>query len=151
MQAALHLGLLYLGSALVLLAYSILYGLTVKESHWLATITSTAIIILDWNIGACLYGFQLLKSPFIALILAGVSRVLLICFGVHYWYLGHCTSYVVVASVLLCAVVSRHLSTQIHQWREEMLCTVLLFALEMVSAEKIIVVLLVLPRVVDPV
>ncbi|VFQ77346.1 unnamed protein product [Cuscuta campestris] len=109
-RRALHLGLLYLGSVLVLLAYSILYGLTAKESHWLATITSTAIIILDWNIGACLYGFQLLKSPVIALILAGVSRVLLICFGVHYWYLGHCTSYVVVASVLLCAVVSRHLS-----------------------------------------
>nr|GMD14906.1 calpain-type cysteine protease DEK1 [Ipomoea batatas] len=109
-RRALHLGLLYLGSLLVLLVYSILYGLTAKESHWLGAITSAAIIILDWNIGACLYGFQLLKNRVVALFVAGASRVFLICFGVHYWYLGHCTSYAVVATVLLGAAVSRHLS-----------------------------------------
>ncbi|KAL9256146.1 Calpain-type cysteine protease DEK1-like protein [Drosera capensis] len=38
-----HLGTLYLGSILVLLVYSILYGLTAKESRWLATITSAAV------------------------------------------------------------------------------------------------------------
>ncbi|PHT49473.1 Calpain-type cysteine protease DEK1 [Capsicum baccatum] len=52
---ALHLGLLYVGSLVVLLVYSILYGLTAK-------------------------------------------------------YFGHCISYVVVASVLLGAAISRHLS-----------------------------------------
>lgn len=41
-----HLGLLYLGSLLVLLVYSILYGLTAKEAHWLGSITSAAVIIL---------------------------------------------------------------------------------------------------------
>ncbi|KAI3461898.1 hypothetical protein Pfo_018561 [Paulownia fortunei] len=107
---ALHLGLLYLGSLLVLLVYSILYGLTAKESHWLGAITSAAVIILDWNVGTCLYGFKLLKSRVAALFVAGTSRVFLICFGVHYWYLGHCLSYAVVASVLLGAAVSRHLS-----------------------------------------
>lgn len=35
--------------------------------------------------GACLYGFQLLKSRVAALFIAGTSRVFLICFGVHYW------------------------------------------------------------------
>ncbi|PHT61176.1 hypothetical protein T459_34968 [Capsicum annuum] len=40
----------------------------------------------------------------------GTSRVFLIYFGVHYWYFGHCISYAVVASVLLGAAVSRHLS-----------------------------------------
>lgn len=35
--------------------------------------------------GACLYGFQLLKSRIAALFVAGTSRVFLICFGVHYW------------------------------------------------------------------
>lgn len=105
-----HLGLLYLGSLLVLLVYSILYGQTAMEAQWLGAITSAAVIILDWNMGACLYGFQLLKSRVVALFVAGLSRVFLICFGVHYWYLGHCISYAVVASVLLGAVVSRHLS-----------------------------------------
>ncbi|PSR95355.1 Calpain-type cysteine protease [Actinidia chinensis var. chinensis] len=105
-----HLGLLYLGSLVVLFVYSILYGLTAKESRWLGTITSAAVIILDWNMGACLYAFQLLKSRVAALFVAGTSRVFLICFGVHYWYLGHCVSYAVVASVLLGAAVSRHLS-----------------------------------------
>ncbi|GFP92459.1 calpain-type cysteine protease dek1 [Phtheirospermum japonicum] len=107
---ALHLGLLYFGSLLVLLVYSILYGLTAKESHWLGAITSAAVIILDWNVGTCLYGFKLLKSRVAALFVAGASRVFLICFGVHYWFLGHCISYAIVASVLLGAAVSRHLS-----------------------------------------
>lgn len=105
-----HIGLLYLGSLLVLLVYSILYGLTAKEAHWLGAITSAAVIILDWNMGACLFGFDLLESREIALFVAGTSRIFLICFGVHYWYLGHCISYVIVASVLLGAAVSRRLS-----------------------------------------
>ncbi|KAL1803034.1 calpain-type cysteine protease DEK1 isoform X1 [Daucus carota subsp. sativus] len=109
-RRALHLGLLYCGSLLVLVVYSILYGLTAKKSQWLGAITSAAVIILDWNMGACLYGFQLLQSRVAALFVAGASRVFLICFGVHYWYLGHCVSYAVVASVLLGAAVSRHLS-----------------------------------------
>lgn len=41
-----HLGLLYFGSLLVLLVYSLLYGLTAKESPWLGAITSAAVIIL---------------------------------------------------------------------------------------------------------
>ncbi|XP_022987996.1 calpain-type cysteine protease DEK1-like [Cucurbita maxima] len=105
-----HLGLLYVGSVVVLVGYSILYGLTAKEARWLGATTSAAVIILDWNIGACLYGFQLLKSGVLALFVAGMSRVFLICFGVNYWYLGHCISYAVVASVLLGAAVMRHLS-----------------------------------------
>ncbi|PON98045.1 Peptidase C2, calpain family [Trema orientale] len=105
-----HLGLLYLGSLFVLLVYSILYGLTAKEARWLGATTSAAVIILDWNMGACLYGFQLLQSRVVALFVAGTSRVFLICFGVHYWFLGHCISYAVVASVLLGAAVSRHFS-----------------------------------------
>ncbi|KAL5708598.1 Calpain-type cysteine protease dek1 [Ranunculus cassubicifolius] len=107
---ALHLGLLYSGSLVTLLVYSILYGLTSKEAHWLGAITSGAVIVLDWNIGACVFGFELLKSRVVALVVAGISRVFLICFGVHYWYLGHCISYAVVASVLLGAAVCRHLS-----------------------------------------
>ncbi|XP_024032017.1 calpain-type cysteine protease DEK1 isoform X2 [Morus notabilis] len=105
-----HLLLLYLGSLLVLLVYSILYGLTAEEERWLGATTSVAVIILDWNMGACLYGFQLLHSRVVALFVAGTSRVFLICFGVHYWYLGHCVSYAVVASVLSGAFVSRHFS-----------------------------------------
>ncbi|PKA55512.1 hypothetical protein AXF42_Ash006714 [Apostasia shenzhenica] len=108
-RRALHLALLYLGSLLVLLAYSILYGLTAKEAHWLGAITSAAVVVLDWNMGACLLGFKLLRSRFVVLFVAGTSRIFLICFGVHYWYLGHCVSYVVVASVLLCAAVSHRL------------------------------------------
>ncbi|KAH1250922.1 Calpain-type cysteine protease DEK1 [Glycine max] len=99
-RRASHLVLLYLGSLCVLLVYSILYGLTAKEENWLGAITSVAVIILDWNLGACLYGFQLLDSRVAALFIAGTSRV----------YLGHCISYAVMASVLLGAAVSRHLS-----------------------------------------
>ncbi|CAM8889204.1 unnamed protein product [Rhodiola kirilowii] len=105
-----HLGLLYLGSVLVLLVYSILYGFTAKEAPWLGALTSSAVIILDWNMGACLYGFHLLKSRVVALFVAGISRIFLISFGIHYWYLGHCLSYAVVASVLLGAAVLRYIS-----------------------------------------
>ncbi|ERN17768.1 calpain-type cysteine protease DEK1 [Amborella trichopoda] len=105
-----HLGLLYIGSLVVLVVYSVLYGLTAKEARWLGATTSAAVIVLDWNMGACLFGFDLLKSRVTALFVAGTSRIFLICFGVQYWYLGHCISYVVVASVLLGAAVSRHFS-----------------------------------------
>ncbi|XVF04511.1 hypothetical protein REPUB_Repub05bG0089300 [Reevesia pubescens] len=99
-----------LAPLLFFLSTLILYGLTAKDAHWLGAITSAAVIILDWSTGACLYGFQLLKSRVAALFVAGTSRFFLIFFGVHYWYLGHCISYAVVASVLLGAAVSRHFS-----------------------------------------
>ncbi|KAL1327944.1 calpain-type cysteine protease DEK1 isoform X2 [Arachis hypogaea] len=111
-RRASHLVLLYVGSLFVLLVYSILYGLTAKEANWLGAVTSVAVIILDWNLGACMYGFQLLDSRVAALFIAGTSRVFLICFGVQYWYIGHCISYAVMATVLLGAVVSRHLSVK---------------------------------------
>lgn len=107
---ATHLVLLYVGSLVVLTVYSILYGLTAEEERWLGATTSVAVIILDWNMGACLYGFKLLQSSVAALFVAGTSRVFLICFGVHYWFLGHCISYIIVASVLSGAFVSRHFS-----------------------------------------
>ncbi|EFJ08518.1 hypothetical protein SELMODRAFT_236021 [Selaginella moellendorffii] len=105
-----HLALLYSGSIVVLVAYSILYALTAQKVRWLGGVTSAAVIILDANVGACLFGFQLLKSRVVALFVAGIYRVFLICFGVHLWYLGHCVSYAVVACVLLGAAVCRHLS-----------------------------------------
>ncbi|PHT74945.1 Aspartate carbamoyltransferase, chloroplastic [Capsicum annuum] len=43
---ALHLGLLYVGSLVVLRMYSILYGLIAKESNGLGATTSVALIIL---------------------------------------------------------------------------------------------------------
>ncbi|PHT29553.1 Calpain-type cysteine protease ADL1 [Capsicum baccatum] len=97
----LHLGLLYVGSLVVLLVYSILYSLTANESFWLRATTSAAVIILGWNLGSCLYGFTLLKSRVVILFVADTSWVFLICFGVHYWYFGQCISYAVVVSVLL--------------------------------------------------
>ncbi|KAJ3692452.1 hypothetical protein LUZ60_012802 [Juncus effusus] len=106
----LHLGLLYLGSLAVLVMYSVLYGLTAKESKWLATITSVAVVVLDWNMGLCLFKFELLKSRVVAISVAGASRIFLICFGEHYWYLGHCISYAFVASVLSAVAISLKLS-----------------------------------------
>lgn len=41
-----HLGILYLGSLVVLFVYSILYGRTAMEAKWLGAITSAAVIIL---------------------------------------------------------------------------------------------------------
>lgn len=41
-----HLGLLYISSLLVLVGYSILYGLTSKEARWLGALTSVAVVIL---------------------------------------------------------------------------------------------------------
>lgn len=105
-----RLAQLYQASVVVLAAYSVLYGLTAREARWLGGVTSAAVIILDMNIGACLFGFKLLKSRIAALLVAGSYRMILICFGVHFWYLGHCVGYSVVASVLLGAVVVRHVS-----------------------------------------
>lgn len=47
-----HLGLLYLGSLVVLFVYSVLYGVTAKEGRWLGTITSAAVIILGMSLAA---------------------------------------------------------------------------------------------------
>lgn len=52
----------------------------------MVTVTLTFVFLLDWNVGTCLYGFKLLKSRVAALFVAGASRVFLICFGVHYWF-----------------------------------------------------------------
>ncbi|KAA3456544.1 calpain-type cysteine protease DEK1-like isoform X2 [Gossypium australe] len=90
-----HLGLLYLGSLVVLLVYSILYGLTAKDAHWLGAITSAAIG--TWEL-ACM-GFSFLKVVLLHFLLLELHG-----------YLGHCISYAVVASVLLGAAVSRHFS-----------------------------------------
>ncbi|XP_074565064.1 calpain-type cysteine protease ADL1-like [Curcuma longa] len=106
---ALHLGLLYIGSLVVLVVYTVLYGLTAKEARWLGAVTSVAVLVLDWNMGVCLFAFEIVRSRILALTVAGISRIFLICFGVHYWYLGHCISYAFVASVLLGAAVSRRL------------------------------------------
>lgn len=109
----LRLVLLYMSSLIILIMYSVLYGLTAKESKWLGAITSIAVIVLgkvfscvnisflecsillilsllllflsDWNMGLCLFKFELLKSRVVALFVAGTSRVFLICFGVNYW------------------------------------------------------------------
>ncbi|KAG6476656.1 hypothetical protein ZIOFF_065901 [Zingiber officinale] len=108
-STALHLGLLYLGSLVVLVVYTVLYGLTAKEARWLGAVTSVAVLVLDWNMGVCLFAFEIVRSRIVALVVAGISRIFLICFGVHYWYLGHCISYAFVASVLLGAAVSHRL------------------------------------------
>jgi len=42
----LHLGLLYVCSLLVLVVYSISYGLTSKEARWLGALSSVAVVIL---------------------------------------------------------------------------------------------------------
>lgn len=42
----LRLGLLYMSSLIILIMYSVLYGLTAKESKWLGAITSIAVIVL---------------------------------------------------------------------------------------------------------
>ncbi|KAM3306469.1 hypothetical protein P3S67_013339 [Capsicum chacoense] len=47
-------------------------------------------ISCHWNLGACLYGFKLLKSRVVVLYVACTSRAFLIYFGVHYWYFGQC-------------------------------------------------------------
>lgn len=51
----------------------------------LTAISFQMFIETDWNMGACLFGFELLKSRIVALFVAGMSRIFLICFGVHYW------------------------------------------------------------------
>jgi hypothetical protein len=41
-----HLGCLYFGSLVVLLVYSILYGLTAQKARWLGGITSITVVVL---------------------------------------------------------------------------------------------------------
>lgn len=35
-----------------------------------------------------MYGFKLLQNRVLALFVAGTSRLFLICFGIHYWYVS---------------------------------------------------------------
>lgn len=53
--SAWHLAHLYQASVVVLVAYSILYGLTAREARWLGGVTSAAVIILGNVMKALLY------------------------------------------------------------------------------------------------
>jgi hypothetical protein len=61
------------------------------------------MISTDSNVGACLFGFELLRSRVVALFVAGLYRIFLICFGVHFWYVAtsHCWHQNYVSSVYL--------------------------------------------------
>lgn len=43
-------------------------------------------LITDWNMGVCLFGFELLQGRVAVLFVAGTYRIFLICFGVDYWF-----------------------------------------------------------------
>nr|CAB3496180.1 unnamed protein product [Digitaria exilis] len=104
-RRVLHLGLLYICSLLVLVVYSILYGLTSKEARWMGALTSVAVVILDWNLGLCSFRFELLKSRMILLFVAGTSRAFLICFGVHYWFFEFGFS-ILLLSPVVCSIMA---------------------------------------------
>jgi hypothetical protein len=57
------LGLLYFGSLVMLIMYSVLYGFTAKESRWLGAITSAAVIVLG-KVFSCVKLFLFLDSLF---------------------------------------------------------------------------------------
>ncbi|KAF3782219.1 Calpain-type cysteine protease [Nymphaea thermarum] len=97
LNEASYLGLLYAGSLIVLFVYSILYGWTAKEARWLGAVTSAAVVTTTWVHGCLDLSFS--KAELRLFLLQGPQG-----------YLGHCISYAVVASVLLGAAVSRHLS-----------------------------------------
>lgn len=51
---------MYQGSVVVLVAYSVLYGMTARKGHWLGGVTSAAVIVL----GEILYmNYLLLQIP----------------------------------------------------------------------------------------
>lgn len=61
-------------------------------------------IFLDWNIGACLYGFKLLQNRVLALFVAGTSRIFLICFGIHYWFVSELKRYYLFKTFKVCSL-----------------------------------------------
>eukprot|EP00850_Spirogloea_muscicola_P009608 SM000054S18094 [mRNA] locus=s54:393511:404012:+ [translate_table: standard] len=97
----------YILSVLVLTAYSIAYGITAKQAPWLGALTACAVLVLDWQMVACVLGFNILQSRGYALVIAGAYRFFLIAFGTELWYLGHCLAYAAVAGVLLFAAFAR--------------------------------------------
>jgi hypothetical protein len=117
--------LLYGASALTLLVYSIVYYFTADKARWLGFITSAALIVLDSVTASLLLQAAhyertvqgkrpqqvlvkpVLRTPTQALLLASVYRLLLISFGIHYWYLGHCLAYVLVGCILAIAAMLR--------------------------------------------
>eukprot|EP00850_Spirogloea_muscicola_P001412 SM000005S17209 [mRNA] locus=s5:799256:809791:+ [translate_table: standard] len=97
----------YILSVLVLTAYSIAYGITARQAPWLGALTACAVLVLDWQMVACVLGFNILQSRGYALVIAGAYRFFLIAFGTQLWYLGHCLAYAAVAGVLLFAAFAR--------------------------------------------
>lgn len=67
-----QLGFLYLGSLVVLLVYSILYGLTAKEARWLGSVTSAAVIVLGnasvWNTYSRYFLYQFFNKIYVAML-----------------------------------------------------------------------------------
>jgi hypothetical protein len=117
--------LLYGASALTLLVYSVVYYFTADKARWLGFITSAALIVLDSVTASLLLQAAhyertvqgkrpqqvlvkpVLRTPTQALLLASVYRLLLISFGIHYWYLGHCLAYILVGCILAIAAMLR--------------------------------------------
>ncbi|THU49490.1 hypothetical protein C4D60_Mb06t10110 [Musa balbisiana] len=74
-ELVLHLGVLYLGSMISLVVYSVLYGLTAKEAHWLGAVTSVAVLTGTWGyLGHCI-SYAFVASVLLA---AAVSRRLFV-------------------------------------------------------------------------
>ncbi|XP_050916413.1 calpain-type cysteine protease DEK1-like [Lathyrus oleraceus] len=109
-RRASHLVLLYLGSLSVLLVGSILYGLTAKEeigwvqSHLLLLLFLTGI----WELACMVFNFLIVVLPYCSLLEHHECFLFALECNTGIW--GHCISYAVMASVLLGAAVSRHLS-----------------------------------------
>ena len=117
--------LLYGLAALTLLVYSVVYYSTAHKSRTLGFITSASLIVLDGVTGSFLLQAKryeeklregqssqilvrpLLHTPAQALLLASVYRLLLISFGVYYWFLGHCLAYTLVGSLLAVEAMMR--------------------------------------------
>jgi hypothetical protein len=53
---------MYFGSVIVLVAYSVLYGLTARKARWLGGVTSAAVIILGELVLQCIISFPIALS-----------------------------------------------------------------------------------------
>jgi hypothetical protein len=53
---------MYFGSVIVLVAYSVLYGLTARKARWLGGVTSAAVIILGELVLQCIISFSIALS-----------------------------------------------------------------------------------------
>jgi hypothetical protein len=100
----------YVLSLLVLTGYSFILFYSTALRH-LGTVTSVAVVTTDIIILLVIYS-EKSAAPGLEALLLFLSRVLLVSFGVNYWFVGYCFAYILISLYISYQLVHKYHALQ---------------------------------------